>query len=186
MECLNENAKKYLERFDEILNNMSREMLSQRVTCSITSNFIRCMIPHHQAAIYMCQNLLKYTNYKPLQDIANNIIVTQTKGIEQMKNILMTTRGYINSRQDVNCYMNEYLEITRNMILNMKNSSRCNNINLNFTSEMIPHHEGAIKMCNNSLKYSIDPRLVKVAESIIKEQTEGVSKLKEISKRLCR
>ena len=68
----------------------------------------------------------------------------------------------------------------------MKNSSRSNNINLNFTSEMIPHHEGAIKMCNNLLKYSIDPRLVKVAESIIKEQTEGVSKLKEISKRLCR
>lgn len=179
-------AKRYLLRFDEILCNMANEMLSQEVTESITVNFIRCMIPHHQAAIYMCENLLKYTNYQPLEEIAHNIIKTQTRGIEQMREIIRTTCGYNNSKKDICCYTNEYLVITRNMIYRMKNSPRCANINLNFVGEMIPHHEGAIEMCNNLLKYCIDPRLKVVAESIIQEQTNGVRQLKEIQRKLCR
>ncbi len=180
-----QNVNKYLIRFNEILCNMENEMLSQNTTNSITVNFITCMIPHHEAAIYMCENLLKYTNYSPLVQIANNIIQTQTKGIEQMKCILETTVGYINSNQDVNCYMNEYFRITNNMISRMKNSPRTNSINYNFTGEMIPHHEGAIEMCNNLLKYQIDPRLKTVAQNIIQEQSEGVRQLKNIQRNLC-
>jgi len=175
----------YFERFDEILQNMAREMLSQDVTDSITVNFIKCMIPHHQAAIYMCENLLKYTNYIPLQKIAENIIQMQTKGIKEMREILKTTKGYINSELDVMAYMNRYLIITNNMIDKMKNSPRCNNINLSFIGEMIPHHEGAIAMCNNLLRFSIDPRLKEVAESIIEEQSNGVRQMEEIRKNLC-
>ena len=62
----------------------------------------------------------------------------------------------------------------------MTNSLRSNNINLNFISEMIPHHEGAIAMCQNLLQYNIDPRLRVVAENIIKEQSQGVQDLYEI------
>lgn len=186
MEYLRADVRKYLERFDEILKNMSDEMLSQNVTRSITVNFIRCMVPHHEAAIYMCQNLLEYTKYQKLQEIANTIIEMQTKGIQQMKRILMTTRGYINSNNNVNSYMKEYLEITKNMIENMKSSPRYNNININFINEMIPHHKGAIEMCNNLLKYWVDPRLKKVAEDIIKEQSKGVTQLEEIRKNLYR
>ena len=132
------------------------------------------------AAIYMCENLLKYTNYMPLQKIARNIIVMQTKGIEQMRQIEKTTSGFINFPKDINSYMRKYEEITRNMIEKMRNSPRSTNINYDFTLEMIPHHEGAIAMCENLLQYYIDPRLKNVAESIIREQSEGVRQLEEI------
>lgn len=179
------NAKKYLARFDQILNAMASNMLSANITDSITINFIECMIPHHQAAIYMCENLLRYTDYRPLQEIANNIIKMQTRGIDQMKEIARTTSGFSNSKEDVNCYMKKYFEITKNMIYRMRNSSRVMNINCNFVSEMIPHHEGAIAMCDNLLQYCIDPRLEHVAKAIIKEQSEGVRQLKAIRKSLC-
>ncbi len=179
-----QNVNNYLMRFNEILCNMESKMLSQNITNSITVNFITCMIPHHEAAIYMCENLLKYTNYTPLIQIANNIIQMQTKGIEQMKCILETTVGYINSNQNVNYYMTEYFRIVKNMISKMKNSPRTNSINFNFTGEMIPHHEGAIEMCNNLLKYRIDPRLNIVAQNIIHEQSEGVKKLENIQRNL--
>lgn len=172
-------AKRYLFRFDQILNEMADKMLSQEVTSSITINFIKCMVPHHQAAIYM-------SRYQPLQEIAKNIIRVQTDGIEQMNEIARTTTNLYNQERDVNTYMAKYLEITKNMIERMKNSPRCININLNFVGEMIPHHEGAIAMCENLLQYRIDPRLRNVADAIIKEQSEGVEKLKEIQKRLCR
>lgn len=179
-------ARKYLIRFDEILNSMSSQMLSPNITNEITINFIECMIPHHQAAIYMSENLLDYTKYKPLQDIANNIIKTQTKGIEQMKQVYRTTYGYINTKKDVDSYMTKYLAITKNMISRMRNSLRYPNINLDFISEMIPHHEGAIEMSNNLLQYYTDPRLVNMAKSIVKEQTEGVKQLESIRRNLRR
>lgn len=58
---------------------------------NITIDFIECMIPHHQGAIYMSKNLLRYPTYPALEKIAQNIIETQTRGIEQMKEILKTT-----------------------------------------------------------------------------------------------
>lgn len=180
------DAKKYLCRFDQILSQMANKMLCIDIINNITIDFIQCMIPHHQAAIYMCENLLEYTNYKPLQEIAKNIINTQTNGIEQMKYIKRNAQCFLNCERDVNCYITKYLSITKNMISKMKNSPRCIDINLSFVNEMIPHHEGAIAMCENLLKYCIDPRLKNVAESIINEQSQGVRELKEIQRDLCK
>ena len=177
-------VKNYLARFDEILNEMAKKMLNPRLTNNITLDFIVCMVPHHQAAIYMSQNLLKYTNFEPLQNIANEIIVMQQKGIKQMEEIARTTKGYDNSKYDVNIYLQRYFEITNNMLARMQNSRRMMDINLDFVSEMIPHHEGAIQMCKNLLMYRIDPRLVQVANTIIKEQSKGVVELKEVEKEL--
>ena len=148
---------------------MSEKMLHAELTnYSITIDFIRCMIPHHQAAIYMSENLLMYTRYQPLIEIAKGIIAMQTKGIEEMKEILRTTSVYMSMERDINTYLTKYFEITNNMIEKMKNSPRCVNINLDFVNEMIPHHEGAIQMCNNLLQYYIDPRLRNVANTIIR------------------
>lgn len=47
---------------------------------------------------------------------------------------------------------------------------------------MIPHHEGAISMCENLLQYRIDPRLKNVVVCMIEEQTKGVEELKKIQK----
>lgn len=183
MSCQHINeTRKYLYEFFKILNNMENKMLSAPITDNITINFIRAMVPHHQAAIYMCQNLLRFTNFEPLEEIARNIISTQTKGIADMREVAITTSGYSNTRRDVNLYEKAFLCITKEMICRMRNSSRSNDINLNFVSEMIPHHEGAIKMCENLLKYRIDPRLVEIANNIILEQSNGVKKLEEIRK----
>lgn len=179
-------AQNYLCRFEQILCEMADKMLSAKPTNNITIYFIECMVPHHQAAIYMCENLLQYTNFEPLERIGRNIIQTQERGIEQMKEIARTTCGYDNTISDVNCYTAKYLNITKKMICRMKNSPRTNNVNWNFVNEMIPHHEGAIEMCENLLQYCIDPRLSRVANSIIREQSEGVRQLKEIRRILCK
>ncbi len=180
------NAKKYLARFDQILDEMASKMLNSNITNSITINFIECMVPHHQAAIYMCENLLQYTTYKPLQEIARGIINMQTRGIQQMREIKRTTAGFANLPRNVDSYMRTYLEITKNMIEKMKNSPRSVNIDLNFVNEMIPHHEGAVKMCENLLQYYIDPRLREVAQTIIKEQSKGIVELEQIRNNLCK
>ncbi len=179
------DLRKYLCEFYKILNDMSYKMLNNTITNSITINFIQTMIPHHRAAIYMCENLLKYTDYEPLENIAKNIIQMQSRGIEQMREIAVTTYGFVNSKKDIKCYEKKYFYITKEMICRMKNSCICNDINLSFIYEMIPHHEGAIAMCENLLKYYIDPRLKEVAESIIYEQSQGVKEMQEIRNIIC-
>ena len=176
--------KEYLRRFDQILCEMSNRMLLFSTTSNITINFIECMIPHHEAAISMSENLLTYTNYKPLYEMANNIIQVQTRGVQQMKQIVRTTQTRANFPNHVTSYENEYLRITKKMISKMKDSLRIQNINIDFAAEMIPHHEGAIEMCSNLLKYPVDQRLKLVAEDIIKEQTNGIKKLKCIQEEL--
>ena len=178
--------KEYLRRFDQILCEMSNRMLSFSTTSNITINFIMCMIPHHEAAICMSENLLTYTDYKPLYEVSNNLIQMPTHGIQQMKQIVRTTQTRANMPNQVSSYESAYLCITKNMINRMKGSLRTQNINLDFTSEMIPHHEGAVEMCNNLLKYPVDQRLRLMAESIIKEQTKGIEELKCIQKELCK
>ena len=142
------------------------------------------MVPHHQSAIYMCQNLLRFTDYELLKNITENIISIQTRGIGHMREIAITSYGYSNTRRDISLYERAYFSITRNMLCRMRNAPISNNINLNFIDEMIPHHEGAIRMCENVLKYKIDPRLVDIANSIIVEQTNEVKELKEIKENL--
>lgn len=178
------NSKLYLARFEQILKEMADKMLSTKPTDNITKYFIECMIPHHQAAIYMCENLLEYTKFQPLINIARDIIKMQTRGIKQMREIYKTTMGYTNNQNEIYSYTQRYLEITKNMIYRMKNSPKDFNINMSFIGEMIPHHEGAIEMCNNLLQYKIDPRLRVVAKDIIREQSQGVRELRQIGNKL--
>lgn len=171
----------YLNRFNEILWEMTTKMLTAPTTDDITINFIKTMIPHHQAAIYMCENLLNYTTYSPLQDIAKRIIRLQTHGIEKMENIAQETTNYKNTWVDTNDYINKFKQITNKMVQKMKNSPKTMNINYDFINEMIPHHEGAIAMCNNLLQYKINPELKDVANSIIKFQSQGVNELRKLN-----
>ncbi len=179
-------AYAYLSRFDEILDQMQNAMLFPNFTQVITENFIVTMIPHHEAAILMCQNLLRYTTYLPLIRIANQIIRSQQESIEQMRRIYASISCCQNTAQEVDRYTNTYYQIVFRMLNGMENSAQSENINFNFVTEMIPHHEGAIGMCQNALSYPIDARLRAVCQKIIKEQSENVTTLRAIRNLLVR
>ena len=77
-------TKIYIGYFFKILETMIDSMTNVTLNQSISHNFIVQMIPHHQAAIEMSRNILKYTTFIPLQNIALNIVSEQTKSIENM------------------------------------------------------------------------------------------------------
>lgn len=97
-------TKSYLCRFSEILDEMIEEITGADLTDSLSHNFIVQMIPHHRAAIEMSRNLLRYTTFVPLQDIALNIIKEQTKSFENMQDILYQCSELKNSGQNLCLY----------------------------------------------------------------------------------
>lgn len=153
------SAENYLYEYDQILWEMSNKMFSRKVSNNITVDFIKCMIPLQKASIYICENLLKYTDNYPLGQMAYNIINVRKDNIKQMKGISKSAGGFNNLSYDVNMYVSDYLSITRQMIYEMTNSLRSIDINVNFISEMAALNNGLVRLCENVLKYDIDPSL---------------------------
>lgn len=173
-------TKDYLSEFHCILDTMIKEMTSAELSDSISHNFIIQMIPHHEAAIRMSENLLKYTTFIPLQDIALQIISEQTKSIADMQKAECVCRKLINSDQDICLYERRTDQIMNHMFGEMETACSDNNVNGNFMREMIPHHRGAVEMSENTLQYNICPELVPILEAIITSQKRGIVQMQQL------
>ncbi|MDE7253570.1 MAG: DUF305 domain-containing protein [Acetatifactor sp.] len=167
----------YLSAFYRILEEMICGMTNVSLTDSISHNFIVQMIPHHRAAIQMSQNILRYTADKELQDIASNIITEQTKSIEDMLAIEKSCSCFTNMYQKVQAYQRQMDCIMQTMFAQMQNACATNCINCDFMWEMIPHHEGAVKMSETTLQYGICPELRPILEAIITSQKKGIKQM---------
>ncbi len=183
---LSNNARNYINDFRKILEDMISEMTNAELTDSISHNFIVQMIPHHCAAIEMSKNVLKYTTNIALERIASNIITDQTQSIENMEKIKNECSLLCNSHHDLCKYNKDFESITNVMFAQMSNSLVTNNININFISERIPHHRGAIQMSNNALKYDICSELKPMLYAIIKSQREEIKQMQCLFNRLKR
>ncbi len=177
---LSDHAKDYLTNFYRILDQLIEGMDNAPLNSSISHNFISQMIPHHEAAIEMSKNLLRYTSCIPLRNIAEQIIAEQTKSIENMQKAECNCNKLLNSCQNVDLYQRKVWQIMNTMFTEMGNAPNENQINSDFIREMIPHHMGAIHMSKNALKYDICPELCPILLSIIKSQEQGVRQMQQL------
>lgn len=183
-DCLSNVAKDYLDTFDAILDTMIREMTEAELGNSISDNFMVQMIPHHQAAIDMSNNILRFTTDLTLQGIAEQIVETQTRSIENMKQILCICETYQNPRNVRNLYQSRMNMIIQTMFRRMKESRASNRINCDFISEMIPHHEGAVAMSQVTLAYPICQELRPILQAIIVSQKRGIEQMRKLWRHL--
>ena len=179
--CMQHNSvHDYLAAFDRILEEMIRKMTNAALNGSISHNFIVQMIPHHRAAIEMSQNILQYTSNSSLQQIASNIIVEQTKSIENMQLILDACSQLQNSQQDVCMYQRSMACIMQNMFARMRRARASIRVDCDFMWKMIPHHQGAVQMAATTLQYEICEGLTPILEAIITSQKQGIAQMQSL------
>jgi hypothetical protein len=184
MNRLSDVAKDYLSDFYNILDEMIKGMTTAELNNSISHNFIVQMIPHHKAAIEMSKNILKYTTYMPLQQIAKNIISEQTKSIENMEQVLGFCDTIENNERDLFLYNIRMNQIMNTMFSAMGNAPMTNSLDCDFMWEMIPHHRGAVEMSENALQYNICPELIPILDAIITSQKKGIMEMQQLLRRL--
>lgn len=172
----------YLDEFCKIFERMTCAMKSAELTDSISHNFIAQMIPHHMAAIEMSRNILQYTTNITLQNIADNIIKEQTESIANMCEIEKCCGLLENSKCELKHYQCRTNEILQAMFHGMKNARSTNCVNCNFMREMIPHHEGAVRMSENALRFDICDGLKPVLKAIISSQKRGICEMQNLMK----
>lgn len=177
---LTEQAKAYLTRFYTILDEMESGMTSAELTGSISHNFIVQMIPHHRAAIEMSKNLLCYPTCAPLHRIASGIIAAQEQSIGAMQAISSECSARCNDEQALALYQRRTGRILCTMFDAMGGAPETNCIDANFMREMIPHHEGAVRMSENALKYNVCPELRPILCTIIRLQRQGIREMQAL------
>lgn len=181
---LSEDSKTYLCCFYQILDEMIQGMTTVGLTQSISHNFIVQMIPHRRAAIRMSTNILRFTENSSLRRIAQRIIDQQTQGIGQMEEALSACTQLTNPQVDLRLYQRRMDLIYRGMYAQMGSAPENNRLGSVFMREMIPHHQGAIRMAENALKYDVCTELVPILRAIVAQQRQGVNQMRALLRRM--
>ena len=177
-------AERYYARSREILGTMTLAMTTALETDSVSHNFIVQMIPHHQAAVEMAQNLLQYTTCVPLQELADRIIIEQTRGVETMQDALPDCGRPQNTETELARYAARYRRITETMFARMGAACESANLNAGFLLRMLPHHEGAVEMARNALRLPVCETLRPTLCGIIDTQSQELAEMRRLLRRL--
>ena len=184
---LSEDSKTYLCCFYQILDEMIQGMTTAVLNQSISHNFVVQMIPHHKAAIQMSNNILRFTENSFVRRVAQRIIEEQTQGIGRMEEALAVCNQLTNPQMDLRLYQRRMDLIYREMYAKMGSALESNALAAIFMREMIFHHQGAIRMAENALKYDVCTELVPILRSIIVQQRQGVAQMRGLLNRMgCR
>lgn len=177
---LSQDAKKYLCCYYQTLDGMVQAMTTASLTQSISHNFIVQMTPHHRAAIQMCNNILRFTENSSVRRLAQNIINERTRSIENMEAALPACGVLTNPTMDLRLYQRRMDLIYREMYAGMGAAPENNRLAAVFLREMIPHHQGAVRMAENVLKYDICTELVPILRSIAVRQRREIVQMRAL------
>lgn len=177
---LSEDSKTYLCCFYQILDEMIQSMTTAGLTQSISHNFIVQMIPHRRAAIQMSQNILRFHPSQPVQRFAQRVIDQQTREIAQMEAALPAGSQLANPTADLRLCQRRMDLIYREMYAKMGSAPENNARAAVFLQQMIPHHQGAVRMAENALKYDICTELVPLLRAIAVRQRQDIAQMRSL------
>jgi uncharacterized protein (DUF305 family) len=121
------------------------------------SDYINHMIPHHQLAVDMSEQIIPYTKSDIILELSRDIIRKQKYEIWEMANMSGYTKEYMFTNKPV----------TNKMIMNVTQ----------YLQHMIPHHQVAIDMSTRLLLYTKNPYLISLAYKIIVDQKKEILKM---------
>ncbi|MEB2281261.1 DUF305 domain-containing protein [Lysinibacillus xylanilyticus] len=173
-------TKVYLEENQRILDKMMQGMTYVTITCSISDNFIKQILPHQVAAIRLSENVLRYTTNILVQNLALEIIATSTETVECLEAIQNRCCIVQNSECELYDYMCAFKEITGAMFQAMSLPPVSNNININFLRAMIVHHQAGVRLAQNVLRFCICQELIPILRNMIQTMCDRICEMEKL------
>ena len=181
---LSDPSKRYLCCYYQILDEMIQGITTAKLTRSLSHNFIVQMIPHHQAAVRMCRNLLQYSDDGAVRRLAQRITDQQTQGLQAMEGLLPDCGQPANPQMDLRLCHRRMELILRELFSQMGSAPEGNRLDLVFLRQMIPHHLGAARMAQNTLRYQVATGLAPVLRSTIDTHCKEVRQMRALLRRM--
>ena len=163
-------------------------------------DYLLHMIPHHQVAVDISQEMLQKSRNPVMHEILRQLIWTQNREIMMMKDILHRLPSNIsNDNIKMNTrYINTTLDFTKNA---SDPNAKCNpeffdpelhkkhmsHMNLNekmYLEHMIPHHQVAVDMSKTLLKHTNNDFMIGFAYRIIRSQQDEINYMTQLLQNL--
>ena len=143
--------------------------------------FLEAMVPHHESAISMAEIGVERAEDPRIKKLAEAIRDAQEPEIEQMRRIHQRLFG---SALKPNMAGHDALGLSAaeaGMDMDhdalMKMLEEADPFDRAFVDEMVPHHQGAVKMAEAVLKETDDAELKKLAQAIIDAQMREIEEM---------
>ncbi|MCW6038261.1 DUF305 domain-containing protein [Spirulina subsalsa FACHB-351] len=146
--------------------------------------FIDAMIPHHEGAVVMAQEVLAQSQKPELLALATEIIEAQTEEIAQMQEWRET--WYPDAPETPMAWdttTNEMMPMSAEqmsaMRMDMDLGAADEDFEKRFLKAMIPHHEGALMMAEDLKAKSERPEMQLFAQGIIDSQAAEIGQMRQ-------
>lgn len=140
--------------------------------------FLTAMIPHHESAIEMAKIAQKQAEHPEIKQLADDIVAAQDGEIEEMNAIHERIFGEPAKGAD-----HGDLGLDDEMMgmgsMSMDSLAQAKPFDQAFIDEMIPHHQGAIRMAQMELANGQDSEAQALAQEIIDAQTQEIEQMNE-------
>lgn len=163
-------------------------------------DYLHHMIPHHQVAVDISEDMQKKSNNPVMQKILRELIWTQNREIIMIKDILRTLPDNISSNQlkmDKN-YRNTILDFIKsasdptaeckpeffNYELHKKHMSHMKLNEKMYLEHMIPHHQVAVDMSKTLLQHTTNDFMIHFAYRIIRSQQKEINYMNQLLQNL--
>ena len=144
---------------------------------------VREMIPHHQMAVHMAEMASTDGEHAKIRRLAQRIIRTQSAEIRTMKRIAasldvtpaeMPMGGRMSEQMMRDLKTLGLTEEQSGMAMDMHDLHGAKPFDRMFIDMMIPHHQGAVRMARVELAKGINPRLRRLARTIMRDQAKEI------------
>lgn len=150
------------------------------------AHFIEQMIPHHEDAITLAKLAQAKAKRPEVQQLAQNIIDSQSKEITQMKNWykdwfgrdLPTGQEVMNTHGMMSNTSGMHMGV-RGDTSDLQTLEQAADFDKAFVEHMIPHHQMAVMMASMLKDGTIRPEMKKLADDIVTAQTKEIEQMRE-------
>ena len=159
-----------------VLSSMNHDSSSGT---DIDGAFVTAMVPHHQKAIEMARLAQQKAEHPEIVNLANNIESSQSDEIVQMNKMRKRLSGSSNDGQDDGDMGmgGSTMGMSNSMMgmdMDMGALKSAKPFDKEFIDQMIPHHQGAIRMARMELSDGQDQETEDLAKNIIAAQSAEI------------
>lgn len=167
----------------QAMNRMMQKMKDMKMTGNPDHDFAMMMAEHHQGSIDMSEILVRSGKDEKLKAMAQSILDKQSQEQQQLKNHSndgsdSKHSAHSEHNSGASSFGAEMKNAMSEMEADIKGMKMTNNLDHDFATMMIPHHESAIEMSDAVLKHGKDQQIKTVAEKIKSDSQKEISELK--------
>ncbi|RYY44733.1 MAG: DUF305 domain-containing protein [Chitinophagaceae bacterium] len=155
------------------MNDMMTKMHSMQMTGDFDVDFANMMIEHHQSALDMAQVELSQGKDEKMKAKAQEIVTKQQKEQQELKDFVQSYKPSGMKHGE-----GELQKSMQGMMDKMKSMQMSGNVDKDFATMMISHHEDGISMAKHEVKNGMADKLKQMAKKGIADQQKDISELK--------